>query len=46
MLEELPNDITLLVNNAGYVKLEHFLEVTEEGYDKWVQMFMFFLFSL
>ena len=45
MLDELPNDITLLVNNAGYVKLEHFLEVTEEGYDKWVQMvdFLFFL---
>ena len=34
VLDELPNDMTLLVNNAGYTKLEHFLEVTEEAYDK------------
>lgn len=33
VLDELPSDITLLVNNAGYVKLEHFLEVTEEAYN-------------
>jgi len=33
-LEELPNDVTLLANNAGYAKLESFLEVTEESYDK------------
>ncbi|XP_057311600.1 L-xylulose reductase-like [Hydractinia symbiolongicarpus] len=32
-LSELPNDITLLVNNAGYAKLEHFLDVTEEAFD-------------
>jgi len=33
LLETLPCDINLLVNNAGYAKLEHFLDITEEGYD-------------
>ena len=33
-VSSLPDDITLLVNNAGYGKLEPFLEVTEATFDK------------
>lgn len=32
-VQELPDDITLLVNNAGYANLQSFLEVTEEAFD-------------
>ncbi|XP_065659827.1 L-xylulose reductase isoform X2 [Hydra vulgaris] len=32
-LDIIPEDITLLVNNAGCAKLQHFLDITEEAYD-------------
>jgi len=31
--QELPDDLTLLVNNAGYANIQHFLDVTEEAFD-------------
>lgn len=33
-IEKLPDDVTLLVNNAGYANIQSFLEVTEEAFDK------------
>ena len=32
-LEQLPDDVTMVINNAGYAKLASFLEVTEEDFD-------------
>jgi len=32
-LQQLPNDITMVVNNAGVAKLASFLDVTEEDFD-------------
>lgn len=32
-VQELPDDITLLVNNAGYANIQSFLDVTEEAFD-------------
>lgn len=33
-IQKLPDDITLLVNNAGYANIQSFLDVTEEAFDK------------
>ena len=33
-MQKLPDDITLLVNNAGYANIQSFLEVTEEAFDR------------
>ncbi|XP_066936793.1 L-xylulose reductase-like [Clytia hemisphaerica] len=32
-LEKLPDDITMVINNAGYSKVGHFLDVSEEDFD-------------
>ena len=32
-VEGLPTDVTMLVNNAGYANIQHFLEVTEDAFD-------------
>ena len=34
-LEKLPDDITMVINNAGFSKVGHFLDVTEEDFDMW-----------